>query len=622
VSTPPRPALPTWLLVLLASVVPALLLLFVLIPGCSGTGGPTAASNRQKRATDEALEQARETLSRASDLTTCRTALQQINLHLGRNPERRPATLTTEQVEILKDPKQFGLNAAELSEVDSSAFTALDGQHLDLCFLFRDAARSLETDGLSSEDRANRAFAWTVRQVRLREGRGEPAPPHFVLRRGFGSELERGLVFLTLLEQLDVPGCLLGPATDTPTAASAWGCGALTEAADGGKQVIVYDLRLGLPLPGTLGQLRKQPGLLKPLTVDPKHPHDLTAEQLQAVRIYPSGMLSALSARMRYLQFELPEDERRPRLAIDPVQRHALWKEAAGDVEVQSGKAGVRVLRQFVSEDEGGTDRAMQMRQFESGLVPWGQLPRKVLALEGEPGARLQSYFGMPFRSLYLEPGGPRDALLRGRAADAARDLVEMRREMDRQKQLLAVAENIDQELDQWIPRVIEAHAEVVRAQAAANRDKSQQPAVEVARAREEQVYKEGLKTLVRLLDGTSSAARSGEVLYLLALCMHEQAERLEGRLDKARRAGREPAPSDVEAARDAWKEAAARWEMCVNENAATEHAAAGRTLWARSLAAQGDTDKAVELLEDLSGNLTPREKTARLYQASVLKKK
>jgi hypothetical protein len=110
-------------------------------------------------------------------------------------------------------------------------------------------------------------------------------------------------------------------------------------------------------------------------------------------------------------------------------------------------------------------------------------------------------------------------------------------------------------------------------------------------------------------------------VLFTLAQCKHEQAERLEGRLEKSRLTGRTPAPSDAESARDAWKEATARWEMFLTENPDTANTAAARTMYARALVGAGDSAKAVVVLEDLSGNLKPLEKAARLYQASLLKK-
>lgn len=603
-----------------------LLLCCLLLAGCPGRPTPNASTRRNRAPTDEALEQARETLTRASDLTTCRTALQQVNLHLGRNPELRPAMLTPEQRRLLQEATHFNLNAAELAEVESASFTLLDGPHLEACLLFRDAARSLEPDGLTQAERTERALAWVVRQVRLRDGRGEePAPPHYVARRGSGSVLERGLVLLALLEQLDVPGCLIGPATDASTATAAWGCGALVTESDGSQQIRVCDLRLGLMLPGNLAQLRKSPNLLEQLTVDPMQPYDLTKDQIANARLYPAGLLSNLTPRMRYLQEQLPSGESSVRLAIDPVQQLALWKGAAGDVEVRLGRAGLRTLRTFLPEDEGGVDRTSAVRRFESGLVPWTALPERVLALPGEPGARLQSYFGGPFRELYLQPGSARDLLLRGRANDAANQLVEMRRIMETQKQLLAVDSDVDAQLAAWMPRVIAAQGELVSAQNAAARDRSLQPNVEIARARVNQVYRSGEKMLVRLLDGRGAQARSAEVLLLLGLCMHEQAERLEARLDKARRAGKELPDSERREAREAWREAAARWEMYAKENPTATNTPAVRRLWARALAADGDPEKtaaAIALLEDLSGNLTTAEKTAHLYQASLLKKK
>src|SRR5438477_9496828 len=83
--------------------------LCLLAAGCPGKP-PPAAATRKAGPAEDALEQARETLTRASDVTTCRTALQQLNLHLGRNPERRPAALEVKQRELLQDPAGFNLN--------------------------------------------------------------------------------------------------------------------------------------------------------------------------------------------------------------------------------------------------------------------------------------------------------------------------------------------------------------------------------------------------------------------------------------------------------------------------------------------------------------------------------
>src|SRR5262249_21754264 len=174
-------------------------------PDAGGPGAPPWAS-------------ARLALAKQPDLATCRAAMQQFGAQLAAPGAPRVPELTAGQAAGLQ--KLFGLDDAELAEVRSASFTGLDAYHLEACLLLRDAARSLELPGVGQTplDRAAAAFDWVVRRVR-REGAGggEPLPPAYVLRRGWGSPLERALVFLALLEQFGqedeartgLQGCLL-----------------------------------------------------------------------------------------------------------------------------------------------------------------------------------------------------------------------------------------------------------------------------------------------------------------------------------------------------------------------------------------------------------------------------
>ena len=113
-------------------------------------------------------------------------------------------------------------------------------------------------------NRAELAFAWAVRQVRVQppfpETTGnEPIPPGFALRRGWGSELERALVFLAVLEQFgledDSASALHGALVYCPGADKKqrlWACGV----AVGNKPNALYlfDPRLGLPVPDSKGK--------------------------------------------------------------------------------------------------------------------------------------------------------------------------------------------------------------------------------------------------------------------------------------------------------------------------------------------------------------------------------
>src|SRR5438105_3990466 len=79
----------------------------------------------------------------------------------------------------------------------------------NLAFLLRDAVRGLNLDELAPLERAQNGFAWVVRQVRLQSGEGPSVPPLPVLRRGWGTARERDFVFLALLDQLGIDGCMI-----------------------------------------------------------------------------------------------------------------------------------------------------------------------------------------------------------------------------------------------------------------------------------------------------------------------------------------------------------------------------------------------------------------------------
>jgi len=110
------------------------------------------------------------------------------------------------------------LSDADRDELRPAAFTPHDAAYLADCFYLRDAARSLGVSGVPPERQADLVFAWVCRQVYLQPwprpfGAGyEPTalPPTALLRRGFGSGLERMYVFLALLQQLELDGCLIG----------------------------------------------------------------------------------------------------------------------------------------------------------------------------------------------------------------------------------------------------------------------------------------------------------------------------------------------------------------------------------------------------------------------------
>src|SRR5262249_28313307 len=76
---------------------------------------------------DTTLESVRDTFRKGVDIESCRAAVQQFNLYLARNPDKKPAPLSKEEQELLTS--QFRLDADELAEVSGGSLTPLDAHH-------------------------------------------------------------------------------------------------------------------------------------------------------------------------------------------------------------------------------------------------------------------------------------------------------------------------------------------------------------------------------------------------------------------------------------------------------------------------------------------------------------
>jgi hypothetical protein len=670
---------------LLVSLSPCLLV-FLLASGCLPTT-PKTDRGIPYGSQENSFEQACAALQRSTDYATCRSALAQVNQHRQTESDPTATRLSPEQKQLLEDPKQFALDAADLAEVENADFTALDGRHLELCFLMRDAARSL-APGDAPREQAEAAFAWAVRQVGAREAAALPLPPQFVLYRGWGTSLERALVYLSLLEQLgyakqdgkrhkeELFGCLVGPAETADEKPGFWWCGVVV-----GKEVYLFDPRLGLPLPGpdgkgvaTLAEVRAHPELLRQLDGDTDHGYDVTAEQVKTGAVYVAPGLSSLAPRFRPLQDRLQGGSVEVGLP-DPFEALARVKSAAGaDVPVRVWKAGVGVQRHFWPTEEGGVDVRNHLVPQVRALVPW----QKLLELNlpefdrSEAGVRLQGYFAFasldlewagrlieindieaakkvgkdledvqhaqderrqrlqkflsrPFADFPLNPGMPREQLLRGQFREATQELVATRTRVREQRARLGDASDLlNKEVRPWWDDVLDASGrfELVRSDAEKSGVKNPLTVPEVANARAvlDKKWANGALPLGVLLDGKVAEARGAEITYELALCMHELAERRQAGVDRLRRAGKPVPEAEAKAAEKAWRDALNWWDNLSEDRPVPELAAAARLHAARAHEALGHRDDAVRLLEDLSGVPAGPQQVARLYLAKRLK--
>src|SRR5262249_2874102 len=127
------------------------------------------------------LALARAALGKQSDLATCRGAIQQLNAHVNAHREQVQKELKSpdDARQVLQG--ELKLPDDDFNEVASPTFTTLDAHHLEMCFLLRDVARSLDLAGpaarrkdgekaptqLAPLKRAELAFDWVMRQVQL-----------------------------------------------------------------------------------------------------------------------------------------------------------------------------------------------------------------------------------------------------------------------------------------------------------------------------------------------------------------------------------------------------------------------------------------------------------------------
>jgi hypothetical protein len=654
-----------WKLLGLAAALVVIVIVFpLLIVGASKTPA-TGTGSGPKREDDNPLETARAALQRQTDLATCRSALQQVNTYLGANPNARRAARPADEARRLQG--LFGLDPGELAEVQGSNFTALDGHHLDACFLLRDAARALELKGLPNGpdgkplqptplDRAAAAFAWVVRQVRPGPAE-EPAPSAFALRRGWGTSVERMLVFLDLLEQLrradgaDLVSCLV-LCPDKEGKPRLWACGVVV---GDGTDVYLFDPRLGLPLPGpkgegvaTLAAVAKDPALLAQLTVDDKHPYDVTAEQAKAAELRLYRPLSALAPRMKDLQDTWLGPAVPVRLAADAEKDLARLRAAAKaqglkENAVEVWKEGAKLLRNFLPADEGGVDRPrpfllrdlvgfttpndpsvvqMHRRQlFTLRIVPWASYPRQFrnpeqFRFDVGLGERLHTRFAEPFLVAALGADQPRDLLLRGRYTEAARKLVEEQDEVwPLVQRRRANAQDLDRRVADWAQKALSAYAAQLRA--AHNPE-----GLAAANQQVAEVWKES-EPISILLQGAMAGPRSADTVYQLGLCKQEQAERLQARLGLLARAGGGAAgKSEAARAQGAWQDALRWWNVYAEEHARGPAAAAARRQRGRAQRMLGDRAGAAATWSALPDDMAALEKVACLYLAKQAKPK
>jgi hypothetical protein len=569
-----------------------------------------------------ARELARELyVNKATESAHFRDANEQLNNHLASNPDdlakQYPGTKDRAQLQAilgagadkLDDRALYqkflesvvGLDKGEIDEVESPTFKLLDAHYLEGCYLLREVSRRMPLAQLTKLQQAEFCFDWVMRQVLLQEGREELLPPQFVLRRGQGSAAERAFVFVSLLRQLDLDGCVIAlPVKNGP--ARPWLVGVLIPNQDK-QDVYLFDPRLGLPVPkgqgiATLADL-KDPKLLQGFKVDGNAgPYDVLPEEIAKAQILLVCPLSGLSARMRYVEEDLLLGFDRINLAVPAADLfEKVQKLNAAPVRIWNSpapKAGAytqtptSALRLFLPPEEGGIDQQKPLRylKFAHELTPWPALAlgyaEEKLSYADLPGReaqdKLQDLANRLWVNYILEP---QQQLLRGRLDDCTKRLVRIQKALDEVK-----SENLNEALME--ERIAKWRKDVQDAYVGQDAGKinqiwhEDQWLVQLANSPDEELA--NTKQMPRRLLSYIVLRALSEPLqrqsdFLLALRWQEKAERLKVQYDvavanNANDADRARAKQEM---KDAWNSARACWNRYGHENPLTAETVAGR---------------------------------------------
>jgi len=592
----PAPRLLTWTLA--AGVALAAL------PGCS-TKPPAAGVGAADRKAEDPWPRAVAEFRRENDLPAARRVLEQLRTDLANNgdPKYQPASLAADREKALQ--VLLRLTDREVAEVRTATYTGLDAHHLAECYYLRDIARSLGVTGLPPERQARAAFDWVTRQLPVQpwvtasyNGQRQlmpPAPPSLAMVRGAGSGLERAYVFLGLLTQLGLDGCLVGPPEsaqrgwsyaaaakpNAPPRGPFWAAGVRV-----GPHIYLYDCWRGEAVPGpatnaggvaTLAQVRAEPAFLKPWRDDLADPWDVPAADVAASVPFLAVPLSSVAPRFERFEVELRADAPGVRLFTDAV---ALQTRFAAETKLAvaawnppgEGFSATRALASYVPPGEGGMAELPDLAaQFRNDLsppdlfsLPDALRPRPPAGPgdAGDPGVpeatgRLRALCVGLYRGNFVTPPSPRERVQRGQFAEVTPLLIQRRASFLAGVERLRTDRGRDDQLAQFAAEAKELYTKLVRARV---RESADPAGAAAANAAVEEFWRTRVGAVTALVDVAASEAGAAEATFLIALSLHEQAERAQLVAEVAAAkpgAGADRARGNAAAA---WAEAAGWW--------------------------------------------------------------
>ncbi len=290
--------------------------LALLVPGCKDSApdndprGPI-----QSGARGGLFETVTANLNRFEDFDTAQI-LQQTTERLNQwIVQDRPEVAWSPDPLLEKLPSKLR-NQPDVRRIDGKRFQDPDdGWFLQEAVWLRDISQTARANQFDDIEVAKRLFDWTVRNIRLLPPAAETDVHHRpfeTLLLGRGTAIERAWVFILLARQQGLDVVYLGIAGQDGEPDRPWLPALLV-----GEQLYLFDLELGLPIPGsqpasvaTLADVAADPGLLKKLDLDAEHPYSITPGDLKHVVAFVEGSPPALSLRMALVESRLVGDQK------------------------------------------------------------------------------------------------------------------------------------------------------------------------------------------------------------------------------------------------------------------------------------------------------------------------
>jgi hypothetical protein len=592
-------------------------LLLIVAWGCKKTPVPQGSNTNSKASASkgDTLRPALDLLRQGTEVGHYRDALNVINAHLTKDAAKQVAALTPEEIENLR--QLYHVDDREIADIGATLFRPEDAYYLQSACLFRDVAGRLLEAPEAPLDQARIAFDWVIRGIQLHEQGDENLPPLFVLRRGFGSALDRALAFLALARQFQLEGCLLAP----PGAHDPAGpllVGILAPEAQKAS-LYLFDPRLGMPIPGpgnkgiaTLDEARADPGLLKVSGLSP--------DVVSKLEGYQAGPIEAMAPRMRYLQGLAQSQDKLVLFQDSAGAGRELAKATGRPVGVWPSDpkrpSPARALRLFLSPEDGGIDKTSRHQRFQHQRLPEHWLLQQFQAMrllnnQEVPKEARDILWRKAMELFTLFALQPKEFFLHGQLPDTLKRVDRMRNVLDSEEAARPLEdEDFKNMLNDWRARLSAAYVSFLVRNDPAGKAKVEALWVEdqyllnlVSVDSEFPLQKFEKKFLTVLLLSACREPLGQEVNYLVASCRHEKAAQLQAGLQAWSAAGKDAAKIQ-EDAEPAWKNARSEWSRYVERYQLTP--ATFRTRWATIVQNWDrlDRETAVSLIEQLHRDL------------------